>query len=116
MEFEILDRRTNYPSRCKGIHIPVSAIAIDDQVVLRGRLVEWDGRRGELGDQTGRVRLNYEGDASLCIGDIVEVSGISDAVGVIRVSEVRCLAPCQRDYAGGDWLRFHEEDNPLSSG
>ena len=113
MEFEILDRRTNYPSRCKGIHIPVSAIAIHDQVVLRGRLVEWDGRRGELGDQTGRVRLNYDGDASLCTGDIVEVSGISDADGEIRVSEARCLAPCLRDHVGGDWLRFHEGEKSL---
>jgi len=113
MEFETLDRRLNYPSRCQGIHIPVSAVATHDQVVLRGRLVEWDGRRGELGDQTGRIRLNYDGDAAICTGDIVEVSGISDADGEIRVSEARCLAPCLRDHVGGDWLRFHEGEKSL---
>ena len=102
-----MNKRTYYPSRCSGQHLPIAAVGSHTQALLRGRLVCWDGAKGELQDQTGSIKISYDGDETLCVGDIVELTGKKAGEGYFHVLKVRCLTPCTRDYNGGDWLRFH---------
>ena len=110
-----MNRRIYYPSRCSGEHLPIAAVGSHTQALLRGRLVRWDGAKGkgELKDQTGAIKLSYDGDETFCIGDILELSGKKAEEGYFQVLEVRCLTPCTRDYNGEDWLRFHGEKQSL---
>ncbi len=108
-----MNRRTYYPSRCSGNHIPIVAVGDHSQGLLRGRLVRWDGAKGVLQDQTGSIKLRYDGDETLFVGDIVELTGKKAEEGYFHVLKLRCLTPCIRDYNGGDWLRFNGGKQPL---
>ena len=59
-----MNRRTYYPSRCSGEHIPIVAVGNHSQGLLRGRLVRWDGAKGVLQDQTGSIKLRYDTDGA----------------------------------------------------
>lgn len=102
-----MNRRIYYPSRCSGKHLPIRAVGKHSQALLRGRLVRWDGSKGELRDQTGAIQFSYDGDEPLCVGDIVELTGRTAGNRDFHVLTVCCLAPCTREFSGGDWFRFH---------
>lgn len=108
-----MDSTKYYPGRCQDDHVPVATSVRGSHLILRGRLVEWDGTSGVIQDMTGKAQFQCDPNECVFIGDIVEIRGEMVDVGVIHVSKIRCLAPGARDYKQGDWPRFNRDQQAL---
>ncbi len=103
----------NYPSRCPGTHKAIAVLERGQSVRIRGRLLEKEGPRGVVQDETGSLECLMLEDIQLDIGDIVELEGDFTDGGLLRVRAAICLTPSVRSYRTGDWTRFHRQDHDV---
>lgn len=105
----------NYPSRCIGRHGAIAQLVPDEDIILRGRLIQVSDQTAVLADETGRVVFNWGavGNAPPACGDIVELRGCLGPDEVFVVDQILVLSRSVRDFRDGDWPRYHVLERSL---
>jgi lysyl-tRNA synthetase class 2 len=87
----------------------------DEDIILRGRVVEISDQTAVLADETGRIVCNGGAvvDAPPAWGDIVELRGRLGSEQVFVADAIRVLSQSVRDFRDGDWSRYHALERSL---